>query len=272
MNRLFPVTVIVVCILLNGCATGVMKFQMPPWKAQDDYQKAWKECKEVVNPREGGGFIFGPAICVLPIIAGVGASDHSDRLKMEKCMEEKGYKCTANCPSEQPKQVSDPMGGSKSDTLSSPSPAINCGFKDEMSKDAKIDLMFLLNDKMKKIAPLESVAMNSYNSVRNELKKESSVVALNNTVIPNYQRFVGELKAINPETQEVREVLKIYIEGTSLQLKSLEMMALSLRNKDSNLFFDSNKNLREGSEKIKAYKYCLRTLCNKLGVTLPTSN
>ena len=272
MNGLFPVTVIVACILLNGCTTGAMKFQMPPWKAQDDYQKAWAECKEVVNPREGGGFLLGPAIIVLPIAAAVGASDQSDRLKMEKCMEEKGFKCVANCPSEQPKQVTDPMGGTKTDTSPSSSPAINCGFKDEMSKDAKIDLMFLLNDKMKKIAPLESVAMNSYNSVRTELRKDSSIDALNNTVIPNYQRFVGELKAVNPETQEVREVLKIYVEGAALQLKSLEMMALSLKNKDSNLFFDANKNIREASEKIKAYKYCLRALCGKLGVTLQTSN
>lgn len=88
---------VAVMLLVYGCASGPMKYKPEVYKTQADYSQAVTECKDVVKPREGGFFMFGPAILVLPISAVIAAVDANDRDNFQKCMEERGYTCIDNC-------------------------------------------------------------------------------------------------------------------------------------------------------------------------------
>ena len=81
----------------HGCARSSMKFQLAPRTTQNDFQQAKIECGEDTG---GGGFIFGPAIIVVGVIAAVESVRFVKKNKFQDCMEAKGFKCVTNCAHE----------------------------------------------------------------------------------------------------------------------------------------------------------------------------
>lgn len=88
--------ILMACILLFGCAHSPMKFQLAPGTNQNDYKEALKQCG--VEDKQGGYFLFGPLILLAPAVAIIEGVKANQRSNVQKCMEEKGFKCAENCP------------------------------------------------------------------------------------------------------------------------------------------------------------------------------
>jgi hypothetical protein len=89
------IVVLIVCIMMFGCAHSPMQFRLAPGTNQVDYQTALQECGG--DGKQGGYFLFGPMIIIAPVVAVVEGVKYHKRGVLQKCMEAKGFKCTANC-------------------------------------------------------------------------------------------------------------------------------------------------------------------------------
>ncbi len=92
--------ILMVYIMMFGCAHSPMQFQLAPGTNQGDYQTALKECG--VEDKQVGYFLFGPLIILAPVVAIIEGVKYNQRCGVQKCMEAKGFKCIANCPTKQP--------------------------------------------------------------------------------------------------------------------------------------------------------------------------
>ncbi len=88
--------ILIVCIMMIGCAHSPMQFQLAPGTNQSNYQTALKECGG--DTTSGGYFLFGPLIILAPVVAIVEGVKYNQRGGIKNCMEAKGFKCVANCP------------------------------------------------------------------------------------------------------------------------------------------------------------------------------
>ena len=84
------ILVVLACIMMFGCAHSRMQFQLAQGTTQDDFQRAKIDCGEDAG---GGGFIFGPAVIVVGVIATVESIKYAKKNKFQDCMENKGFKC-----------------------------------------------------------------------------------------------------------------------------------------------------------------------------------
>lgn len=90
------IIVLMVCIIMFGCAHTPMKFQLATGANQNDYNDALKQCG--VDDKQGGYFLFGPLIIIAPAVAIIEGVKYKQRDNVQKCMEGKGFKCIDNCP------------------------------------------------------------------------------------------------------------------------------------------------------------------------------
>ncbi|WP_379127238.1 hypothetical protein [Paenibacillus sp. sgz500958] len=80
------------------------------------------------------------------------------------------------------------------------------------------------------IEPYETKAVEGFNKylvVTNSNRKQA-FTSLNTVVIPNYTKFVVELKKIIPQNEELAAVHKLYLDGAKLQLEGMQLMKTSL--------------------------------------------
>jgi len=85
------------CLLMFGCASAPMRFQLPPGTTQDEFMQARKECGDSGS---GGYFLFGPLILLAPVFAMIEGVKYSNKVDVQDCMESKGFKCIENCAKE----------------------------------------------------------------------------------------------------------------------------------------------------------------------------
>ncbi|WP_046225812.1 hypothetical protein [Paenibacillus dauci] len=80
-------------------------------------------------------------------------------------------------------------------------------------------------DQLKTIASYEDKAVDTYNSFRyvTSSNRKKTYAAMNNTVVPNYTKFVVGLKQIKPETPELAKIHDQYVKAASLQLQALTL-------------------------------------------------
>jgi hypothetical protein len=88
MRKLLSLLLILICL---GCSTQ-RTWIRPEHRPAAFFQEDTAACATETGTRTGGGFIFGPAIVVLPIIAGIAIYDKVSSNKYEDCMRAKGYK------------------------------------------------------------------------------------------------------------------------------------------------------------------------------------
>lgn len=94
--RIGAVGVLGLATTITGCATAPMQYALAPSKSQEDYRAAAAACTQA-NPQTEG-FIFGPAILVLPVVAATAGHNYGQRKNFRRCMEAQGYRCLNNCP------------------------------------------------------------------------------------------------------------------------------------------------------------------------------
>jgi hypothetical protein len=111
-----------------------------------------------------------------------------------------------------------------------------------------IDLTNYLNQGVLNIAELEGKSLAHYASVTgsNYKNDQTTYAALRDYVIPLYKRFIRGLRALQPETEEVRNLNRIYIDGADSLLEGFKLILLAIEAQDSSLIRPANDYLEKG--------------------------
>jgi len=111
-----------------------------------------------------------------------------------------------------------------------------------------LDLTKYVNQGVLQIAELEQKSLERYASVTgpNYKSDEEVYATLENWVIPLYSRFLQELRKIRPETQEVRELHRVYLLGAESLLDGFKLLMIAIELKDPSLIKTVNEKLEKG--------------------------
>ncbi|WNS45171.1 hypothetical protein [Paenibacillus sp. MMS20-IR301] len=108
-------------------------------------------------------------------------------------------------------------------------------------------------DQLDLIATYEKKAITTINQydVVNDSTRKTIFLALNNTVVPNYTKFVSGLKNIKPNNNaELKEIYNYHLAGAKLQLEGFTIMRDSLKTTKIN-FTKFNAGEKKAAEGIK---------------------
>jgi hypothetical protein len=91
------ISIIIIVCLFTSCATQQM-YITPSDKTLNDFQTAKAECEQSSGySGGGGGFLFGPAIIIFPVVAIWNVVKRNQQSNFETCMVAKGYECQTGC-------------------------------------------------------------------------------------------------------------------------------------------------------------------------------
>ncbi|MCB5239007.1 hypothetical protein AB1L07_26460 [Niallia alba] len=119
----------------------------------------------------------------------------------------------------------------------------------------KEDLVQYINEDMKTAFELEVKAVSAYDSVSgiNYSDDWTMYDTIQTTVIPNYNEFIKELNRVKVETEELREIHEIYIEGADIQYNAFVKILTALETQDIALVEEANSMLEEARKLIRQY-------------------
>lgn len=139
-------------------------------------------------------------------------------------------------------------------------------FKDPIQDD----LLNYVNSDMKTAYELEKKAVTAYESVTGPNFSNDQLLydTLQNEVIPTYEQFIKELKAIKVETDELKKIHAIYIKGAETQFQAFEVIIEALENQDPALIEEANAILEQGRNQISDYQSKLDQLAKEHNVKL----
>jgi hypothetical protein len=128
-----------------------------------------------------------------------------------------------------------------------------------------LDLTNYLNQGVLNIAELEQKSLERYASVTgsNYRDDQTTYAALNDYVIPLYKRFIRGLRALQPETQEVRDLNRIYIDGADSLLDGFRLILLAIETQDPSLIRPANEYLEKGRLENERWRRELIALAEK---------
>ena len=114
----------------------------------------------------------------------------------------------------------------------------------------KMDLVNYVNRDIIGIASLEAAAWEQYSAVVGEnFTTEAAVLeALNNNVIPIYERFFHLLERIQPEDGELAQLHVLYIRGASKVLGGFRLKMNGIETQDVEMIIAGNQQIKEGAE------------------------
>ena len=132
------------------------------------------------------------------------------------------------------------------------------------------DLLNYVNKEMKEVGKLESTAVSAYEGVSGTNYQDDKTMydTLMNDVIPNYSEFVKELESVKIETDEVREIHEIYIEGANIQFNAFAKIKQALENQDADLIQEANDMLADARTHIRNYQTKLNKLAKEHDVEI----
>jgi aspartate-semialdehyde dehydrogenase len=132
------------------------------------------------------------------------------------------------------------------------------------------DLLNYVNKEMKEVGKLESTAVSAYEGVSGTNYQDDQTMydTLMNDVIPNYSEFVKELESVKIETDEVREIHEIYIEGANIQFNAFAKIKQALENQDADLIQEANDMLADARGHIRDYQTKLNKLAKEHDVEI----
>ncbi len=138
------------------------------------------------------------------------------------------------------------------------------------TEKVSVDLTTYVNQGVMNIAELEQKALAKYASVTGKNYKNDEMVyqALQDDVIPLYKRFIRGLRAIQPQTEEVRVLHRIYIEGADSLLEGFKLVLLAIEKQDSSIIRPANEYLETGLRDTERWKKDLIALSEKYGVKI----
>lgn len=131
-----------------------------------------------------------------------------------------------------------------------------------------LDLTNYLNQGVLNIAELEQKSLARYASVTGSNYKDDQTTyeALRDYVIPLYRRFIRGLRALQPETQEVRDLNRIYIDGADSLLEGFKLILLAIETQDGSLIRPANEYLEKGRLENERWRKELIALASEHGV------
>ncbi|MDQ1004469.1 vacuolar-type H+-ATPase subunit I/STV1 [Neobacillus niacini] len=132
------------------------------------------------------------------------------------------------------------------------------------------DILNYLNEEMKTAQTLEEKAVSAYEAVAgvNYTDDQTMYDALVNEVIPNYTDLISELETVSIESEELKEVHKIYLSGAKLQYTAFEKIIEALEKQDASLVEEANQLLNEGRLQIEDYNDKLDELAKEHNVEI----
>jgi len=132
------------------------------------------------------------------------------------------------------------------------------------------DLLNYVNKEMKEAAKLESTAVSAYEGVSGTNYRDDLTMydVLNRDVIPNYNEFIKELDSVKIETDEVREIHEIYIEGADKQFKAFAIIKQALEEQDADLIQKANDMLADARKHLREYQTKLNKLAKEHDVEI----
>ncbi|MDR7238451.1 hypothetical protein [Neobacillus drentensis] len=132
------------------------------------------------------------------------------------------------------------------------------------------DLLNYVNKEMKEVGKLESTAVSAYEGVSGTNYQDDQTMydVLMKDVIPNYSEFVKELESVKIETDEVREIHEIYIEGANIQFNAFAKIKQALENQDADLIQEANDMLADARSHIREYQTKLNKLAKEHDVEI----
>jgi hypothetical protein len=131
-----------------------------------------------------------------------------------------------------------------------------------------LDLTNYLNQGVLNIAELEEKSLARYASVTGSNYKDDQTTyeALRDYVIPLYKRFIRGLRALQPETEEVRNLNRIYIDGADSLLEGFKLVMLAIETQDVSLIRPANEYLEKGRLENERWRNELIAIAGKHGV------
>ncbi|NHC40247.1 hypothetical protein G6549_09705 [Bacillus sp. MM2020_1] len=132
------------------------------------------------------------------------------------------------------------------------------------------DLLNYVNKEMKEVGKSESTAVSAYEGVSGTNYQDDQTMydTLMKDVIPNYSEFVKELESVKIETDEVREIHEIYIEGANIQFNAFAKIKQALENQDADLIQEANDMLSDARTHIRDYQTKLNKLAKEHDVEI----
>jgi len=132
------------------------------------------------------------------------------------------------------------------------------------------DLLNYVNKEIKPAGKLEAAAVSAYEGVSgaNYTDDQTMYDALTKEVIPNYNEFIQELDSVKIETDELRKIHEIYIEGADIQYKAFVTIKQALEEQDPALIQKANDMLADARAHIRDYKSKLNKLAKEHNVKI----
>ena len=142
-----------------------------------------------------------------------------------------------------------------------------CGKKkekttEETNKALKDDIVLFVNEKLPAIESDRNKAVSIYNSYfeseNADLEKFSS--DLQGTAIPAMEKYVNDLAAIEPATDEVKALKDLYLQSAQKQLDAMNKVAASINEENPDYLTEADALIKESEDLILQYQTQLRTL------------
>ena len=142
-----------------------------------------------------------------------------------------------------------------------------CGKKkekttEETNKALKDDIVLFVNEKLPAIESDRNKAVSIYNSYfetdNADLEKFSS--DLQGTAIPAMEKYVSDLAAIEPATDEVKALKDLYLQSAQKQLDAMNKVAASINEENPDYLAEADALIKESEDLILQYQTQLRTL------------
>ena len=125
------------------------------------------------------------------------------------------------------------------------------------------DLAAYMNQGILNISELETKSLMRYASVncqQCDITDEEIYNTLKHEVIPNYKRFLYLLREIRPETEDVRKVHAMFIQGAEMIDSGFKIKMIGIEKKDKHLIRVGDGRIDSGMLKIYEWKKKLAVL------------
>lgn len=140
------------------------------------------------------------------------------------------------------------------------------------SEDAsvKADLEKYIN-KLAALGADEEKAVQAYTKVTGSNYQSDEILynALNDTVIPTYEKFVDALNSYTSATDVVHQINQKYIDGANKQYQAFLEIRTAVQQQDKSMVDDANNLLSQAVKDISDFRFQLSQACTKYNVTNP---
>jgi hypothetical protein len=132
------------------------------------------------------------------------------------------------------------------------------------------DLAGYLNQGVMNIAELERKALDRYAAVtgNNYTSDESVYNALKDHVIPLYRRFLEGLRNLRPETNEVRDLNRLYVQAAQSMYDGFKLKMVGIEQNETNIVIAGNQKIEEARIQSEKWRSELTALANKHDLAL----